>query len=249
MDGEEDKGQESKLLSPEQITEIDETFNKLFNNAKREGILRDAKTYRSFDDIFEISMRLHRREHVSDEELYRPVAVRVSLEKVNAESKIVQRQSQRKDSIGLVEPEPFEGEPMNIDEDTVIQEGIVEQTTKTVRIETTSNAVVTDNDFAFSDEESPPLRPTKVAKRPKMATPEAKTDKPSSNKRRRSEGVPAPPIEPGRTRPFWGNRFTGPLFPEHTHSIYPPCALRLTSRMEKRTTTESIGIADSGTPH
>lgn len=64
----------SRILSPHQVEEIDTTFNNLFNKAKNDGIIRDSRMYRSFDEIFEISMRLHKGEKVTDEELYRPVA-------------------------------------------------------------------------------------------------------------------------------------------------------------------------------
>jgi len=82
----------SRILSPDQVEEIDTTFNNVFNKAKNDGIIRDSRTYRSFDEIFEISMRLHKGEKVTDEELYRPVAglqlLRVQSPRVEALSKV-----------------------------------------------------------------------------------------------------------------------------------------------------------------
>jgi len=76
MDEEEsDAKATSTLLSPQQITEIDNTFTKMFEKAQKTGLVRDAKSYRSFDEIFDISMRLHKGEKIADEELYRPVIV------------------------------------------------------------------------------------------------------------------------------------------------------------------------------
>ena len=55
---EEDEGsQPSGLLSPRRIEAIDTAFNTFFENARKEGKIRDASTYGSFDRVYEIAMK------------------------------------------------------------------------------------------------------------------------------------------------------------------------------------------------
>ena len=63
----EDIPEESGLLSPRRIEANHIAFNRTFDNARSQGILRHESTYRPFDQIFNIAMR--RRSGLPVEEL------------------------------------------------------------------------------------------------------------------------------------------------------------------------------------
>ena len=66
MEQEDEGSQPSGLLSPRRIEAIDTAFNKFFENARKEGTIRDPSTYGSFDHVYEIAMK--RRNAVDVEE-------------------------------------------------------------------------------------------------------------------------------------------------------------------------------------
>ncbi len=68
MDEDPDQNPEPGLLSPRRIEAIHIAFNKVFDSARKEGLIRDAKSYRSFDEVFEIAMKMKEGE-VSIEEV------------------------------------------------------------------------------------------------------------------------------------------------------------------------------------
>jgi hypothetical protein len=77
MDDDEDAGGQpsssSGLLSPRRIEAIHIAFNNVFDNATKEGLIRDASTYPSFDDIYEITLRRQNGEQIDEEELLGPI--------------------------------------------------------------------------------------------------------------------------------------------------------------------------------
>jgi hypothetical protein len=60
--------QPSGSLSPRRIEAIHIAFNKVFDNARMKGIIRDPSTYRSFDRVFKIAMERQAGEEVNEEE-------------------------------------------------------------------------------------------------------------------------------------------------------------------------------------
>lgn len=58
MDEDTDQNTDPGLLSPRRIEAIHIAFNKVFDSARKEGLIRDAKSYRSFDEVFEIAMKI-----------------------------------------------------------------------------------------------------------------------------------------------------------------------------------------------
>jgi hypothetical protein len=60
--------QASGLLSPRRIEAIHIAFNNVFENARKEGLLRSPSTYLSFDKIFEIAMKRRAGEYIEEEE-------------------------------------------------------------------------------------------------------------------------------------------------------------------------------------
>ena len=59
----------SGLLSPRRIEAIHIAFNKVFDNARKEGLIRDATCYRSFDEVFEIAMKIKEGVQVDEQEM------------------------------------------------------------------------------------------------------------------------------------------------------------------------------------
>jgi len=58
MDDTDHESKESGLLSPRRIEAIHIAFNKVFDNARKDGVIRDEKSYRSFNEVFEIAMKI-----------------------------------------------------------------------------------------------------------------------------------------------------------------------------------------------
>lgn len=57
MEDDDDGGRPSGVLSPRRIEAIHIAFNKVFDNARKDGIIRDLSTYPSIDEIYEMVMR------------------------------------------------------------------------------------------------------------------------------------------------------------------------------------------------
>jgi hypothetical protein len=191
-DGDASEQPPTKLLSPNQITEIDNAFTKVFDAAQKQGILRDAKSYRSFDEIFEISMRLHNGEKVADDELYRPIGIGQSKPLEAIEPVVSKPAIGEERHVEIVERMDVE-EYIPVQKSTapapMAQQDIVMErmTMRKVPSEATpKEVVVPDMNMAFSDEEPPPL-PTTVPRRRNRPKPKSDDDSPTP-KRRRSEG-------------------------------------------------------------
>jgi hypothetical protein len=52
----EDEPPQSGLLSPRRIEANHIAFNKVFDNARQEGMIRDPSSYRSFEEVYELAM-------------------------------------------------------------------------------------------------------------------------------------------------------------------------------------------------
>jgi hypothetical protein len=52
----EDEPAQSGLLSPRRIEANYIAFNKVFDNARQEGMIRDPSSYRSFEEVYELAM-------------------------------------------------------------------------------------------------------------------------------------------------------------------------------------------------
>lgn len=66
---EEEESQPSGVLSPRRIEAIHIAFNQVFDQAKKDGLIRDPSTYKSFDDVFDMAMKRQNRKSIEDDVL------------------------------------------------------------------------------------------------------------------------------------------------------------------------------------
>jgi hypothetical protein len=138
----------SGLLSPRRIEAIHIAFNGVFDNAVKSGVIRDASTYRSFDEIFEIAMR--RREGLEvEEEMW-----------VGEDDKRgVEREMHLEEQD--VEGEDIEGEMADVEVLEVVREDGVLPVRERPRVEVIINSQDTTRDVLFSDEDQTIIKPAK----------------------------------------------------------------------------------------
>jgi hypothetical protein len=146
MDDEEPS--QSGLLSPRRIEAIHIAFTKVFDNAKKEGVLRDASSYRSFDEVFEIAMRRRSGLEVQ-EEIWESTDVDERSEMVRAGV------DQEMSGMGLVE----------VNDENAIPSRQVE------RVQVVINSQETARDFIFSDDEQMVVKPTTPVPKRKRGRP------------------------------------------------------------------------------
>jgi len=63
---EEEESQPSGVLSPRRIEAIHIAFNKVFEQARKDGLIRDPSTYQSFDHVFDIAMKRQNGKNTED---------------------------------------------------------------------------------------------------------------------------------------------------------------------------------------
>jgi hypothetical protein len=61
-----EESQPSGVLSPRRIEAIHIAFNKVFDQARKDGLIRDPSTYKSFEQVFDIAMKRENRKNIED---------------------------------------------------------------------------------------------------------------------------------------------------------------------------------------